>query len=407
MRYLRQKSLGGSFAVCALLLLCTAPISPAEAEESATGWLSTILSVVRTAGDAPVNVPKRRQSVPPPSAAAPDEGDEQRESVESMRNAAIPENAPSDTPERVLTGGAPPAASAPLEVQTALAAYLAVQDMIAEIDILREELGIDDIPIEVELMERHAPIHVYSKSLEVLAKVISVQRRLGLPAGSIGQIPFKDIDSADVLASFTYIIDELRQIKAQMGIHRQIVPASRESGVSPATIYKMLGDASFRLDGLRGQSLSPNDVYRIGALILDEMALIAQKFDVRLTFESAPLTVSKYPIDVATQIARALHKAAELQSRLQMDVSNIPKPKLVRVTPSENYDAINMLLAELARIKLHLGIDVRRDDYPTRPQDKGSGDVFAMVRLIVHNLDKLSRAASVHSLNRLSLATSG
>ena len=68
--------------------------------------------------------------------------------------------------------------------------------MIAEINILREELGVDDIPIEVELTDRHVPIHVYAKSLEVLAKVVSEQRRLGLPAGSIGQIPFKDIDSA-------------------------------------------------------------------------------------------------------------------------------------------------------------------------------------------------------------------
>ena len=157
------------------------------------------------------------------------------------------------------------------------------------------------------------------------------------------------------------------------------------------------------LDGLRGQSLSPNDVHQIGALVLDEMALISQKFDVPLTFESASVTVSKYPIDVATQIARALHKVEELQTSLQMDASNVPKPELVRVTPSENYDALNMLLAELARIKLHLGINVRRDDHPVRPQDKGSGDVFGDGQAHVHNLDKLI----VHSPNRLSLVTTG
>ena len=107
MKQIRQKCVTNTFVVCALLLLCITPCLRREAEEGATGWFSTILDVVRTAGDAPVNVPKRRQSVQPQSAAAPDEGDEQQESVESMRNAAIPENAPSDTPERAVAGEVP------------------------------------------------------------------------------------------------------------------------------------------------------------------------------------------------------------------------------------------------------------------------------------------------------------
>ena len=58
-------------------------------------------------------------------------------------------------------------------------AYQAVQNVIAEIDGLREELGVDDFPPEAELMDDRSPVHVYAKSLEVLEKVISVQQRMG------------------------------------------------------------------------------------------------------------------------------------------------------------------------------------------------------------------------------------
>ena len=53
-----------------------------------------------------------------------------------------------------------------------------------------------------------------------------------------------------------------------------------------------------------------------------------------------------------------------------MDPSGVPATTLVRVSPSEHYDAINMLLAEMARIKLHLGVDVPRDDPAEQPNGK-------------------------------------
>ena len=66
--------------------------------------------------------------------------------------------------------------------------YRATLDLIAEIGILREELGADDYPPEAEAQEDRAPVHVYAKTLEVMSKVSRVQRRLGMPATEIGQM---------------------------------------------------------------------------------------------------------------------------------------------------------------------------------------------------------------------------
>ena len=270
--------------------------------------------------------------------------------------------------------------------------FQAAQDLLAEINILREELGVNDYPPEAELQEDRAPVHVYVKTLEVLTKVSGIQRRLGVPAAPIGQIPFKEVGPGDVLGNVELILDEVRKIKTQMVIEREIEPAQLVGGKTTSLVYKSLADASFLLDGLRGRQLTPDDVFRNVSFVLDEMELIAAKLRVPLELKVSVMDGAKRPIDVAQQVLRATYKVINLQTRLAMDASGVPSMTLVRVTPSEVYDATNMLLAEMARIKLHLDINVPRDDGP-EPRGKQLGDVFALVLLIVRNLDLMSEAA--------------
>ena len=270
--------------------------------------------------------------------------------------------------------------------------YRAVQDMIAEINILREELGVYDYPPMAELQEDRMPIHVYAKTLEVLSKVGRIQRRFGVPAGQVGQIPFKEVVPGDVLGNVEHIIEELRSIKAQMVINREIEPTTLVGGKTPSLVYKSLADASFMLDGLRGRPLTPDDVFRNASYILDEMELIAAKLRVPLVLEPPRIEESKTPTDVAQQVLRATYKVINLQTRLGMDASGVPTLTLVRVTPSEVYDATNMLLAEMARIKLHLDINVPRDNGP-EPKGKQPRDVFQLVLVIIQNLDTMTKAA--------------
>ena len=155
--------------------------------------------------------------------------------------------------------------------------FQAAQDLIAEISILREELGVYDYPPEAELQDDRAPVHVYVKTQEVLTKVSGIQRRLGVPAASVGQVPFKEIVPGDVLASIEVILGEVRKIKTQMVIERQIEPAPLVGGKTPSLVYKALADASFLLDGLRGQPLTPDDVFRNASFVLDEMEVDSQR----------------------------------------------------------------------------------------------------------------------------------
>ncbi len=271
--------------------------------------------------------------------------------------------------------------------------FQAVQNLIAEINILREELGVYDYPPEAELQDDRAPVHVYVKTLELSDKVSAVQRRFGVPATPMGQVPFKEIVAGDVLANVESILVEVRKIKSQMVIERRIEPAPLVGGKTPSLVYKSLADASFLLDGLRGRPLTPDDVFRNATFVLDELELIAAKLRVPLESGAPAVEGSKTATDVAQQVLRAIYKVINLETRLGMDASGVPSLTLVRVTPSEVYDATNMLLAEMARIKLHLDINVPRDQGP-EPRGKKPVDVFALALLIVRNLDLMSEAAA-------------
>ncbi len=271
--------------------------------------------------------------------------------------------------------------------------FQATMDLIAEIEILREAMGISDYPNEAEPQEGRAPVHVYAKTLEVMRKISRVQRKFGITPSEVGQIPVKNIAPQDVFGNVQAIIEELHRMKRQLVIEDEIQPAPFEGRKTPSFVYKNLGDASFLLDGLVGRPITPNDVYGNVMRIHDEMELIAAKFGVALELDPPAVEGRKRPQQVAQQMLRATYKVINLQSRLGMDASNVPTLTLVRITPTEVFEITNILLAEMTRIKLHLDINL---PHASRGEERNKGptDVFAQVLRMIRNLDVLAQAAA-------------
>ena len=271
--------------------------------------------------------------------------------------------------------------------------YQAVQDLISEIHLLRDAMGVVDFPPEAEPQEDRAPVHVYAKSIEVREKIARSQRRLGMTPGKVGQIPVREIQPKDVLGSVQAAVREIHRTKDQLVIEDQITPTTFEGGKTPSVVYKALGDASFLLDGLVGRAISPSDVYTRVQHIHDELELIAAKLKVTLDLKQPAVDGRKRPQDVAQQVLRATFKTINLETRLGMDASGVPSMTLVRVTPAEVYEATGILLAEMVRIKAHLGINLPRNER-RNARNKRPTDVFAQVLLVIRNLDHLAKAAA-------------
>ncbi len=274
--------------------------------------------------------------------------------------------------------------------------FRAVQDFIAEVNILREELGVYDFPRVGEPPENRAPIHLYAKTLELGAKVGRIQRRFGVLETPAGRMLATEVALDDVLDSMGRLLVELRKLKSHMEIEREIEPAGSAFGKTPAMVYKTLADASFLLDGIRGLPMTTNDVYRNAGVVLAEVELVARFLGVavesKTMAEGQEVSAIEAP-RLATRIVRetleANRKAIDLQGRLGMSPSSEPGLVLVRVTLSEAYDLTNTLLAELARIKFHLGIDDVPAEDP-EPTDRRLPDLLRLISLIAANLDRVN-----------------
>ncbi len=292
-----------------------------------------------------------------------------------------------------LVAGRADAAQAPGSRQvTAGHVYQAVRDLVAEINVLREEMAVDEFTPSSEPQLNRAPIHVYMKALEVLDKVAAVQRRFGMPAASMGEVPLREIENSDLLLTVAFMIGELRDIKANLAIERKIEPAPPGGGESHSLVYAGLSDASSLLDAMRGQRMTPDDMYLSVTHVLEEMKLIARKLGVPMRLEMPEVDGTKKPVDIARQVLRATYKAIEMQTRLGMAASSVPNLTLVRVTLAEVHDATNALLAEIVRIKLHLGIHEPRADDGLQLQGMRLEHTFAALLVIVRNLDLISAA---------------
>lgn len=287
------------------------------------------------------------------------------------------------------------AASGPAAAQediTPSHVYQITSDLISEIEIVRDAMGVTVYPVEAEPAEDRAPIHTYAKSLEVLEKISAAQKRMGMKPAKIGQIPVKQIGPKDVYKSVQTNIAEVRRMKAQLVIEDAIVSEPLDGGKTPSDVYEHLGDASFLLDGLVGHPTDPNDVHTHLVYLHDEMELVAAKLKVALELDPPAVNGRKRMKEVAQQVLRATFKVVNLQTRLGMDASGVPQMTLVRVSPAEVFEATNILLAEMVRIKAHLDIDLPRVEHaPSR--NMKPRDVFAQTLLLIKNLDALAKAA--------------
>ena len=302
--------------------------------------------------------------------------------TQSPKSVGKREESPQSSPADVLADRFP----------TPSGVYRVVQDLIAETDLLRDEVGVFGIPPESELQQERLPIHVYVKALEVLSKVTRIQNRFGVPTAQSGRIPFKEVDWGDVDQIVLHTLDELRRIKTRWGMKGMIESATLEVGMTSDQVYRRLSYASSLLDGLLGRPLTPDDVFLNCASILGDLELVASELGVPLDLEVPEADGANNSWkDVARQVKLATLRIINLQTRLGMNPSVMPKLTMVRVTPSEVFDYSNILLAETARMKFRLGVDT----FPEEPPDtdgKTADDIVELLLGITNALDTITAA---------------
>ena len=270
--------------------------------------------------------------------------------------------------------------------------YQVTSDLISEIEILREAMGVTVYPVEAELQEDRAPVHVYSKTLEVLEKISAAQRRLGIDPVNVGQIPVKDITPGMFTGVCRQVSRRFGESRSSSLLRIKFDPLRskearrRHTSTSTSAMLRFCWTAWSDIRWTRTMSIT------ILCSFTTKWNLSAAKLKVALELDPPVIDQRKRMKEVAQQVLRATFKIINLQTRLGMDASGVPQITLVRVSPAEVCEATNILLAEMVRIKAHLDIPLPRQEHALS-RNKRPRDVFSQVLLLIRNLDLLAKAA--------------
>ncbi len=234
------------------------------------------------------------------------------------------------------------------------------------------------------------PLHVYSKALEVMEKISRYQSKLGIDTVTTGQIPMRKVTPAEVFEQTQLILGELSKILEAQKSPDSSIDVPFVAGKGPSDVYEVMWQASYLLDSLAGQT-SPNEVFRNTQYIMEELSIIAKNLNVELK-GTVRDTAPKTPKDVNLEAFKALHKVGRLERYLDMPPVNSAPFPAGNILPTDVLDTTNTILAELARIKVELGIKTPRKNR-SAPSGKTPTAVYQQVHLITTRLDTLLDAS--------------
>jgi len=265
--------------------------------------------------------------------------------------------------------------------------YQQTDRIIGEIRLIRKQKSVVDTPRDPGKQIKKFPLHVFTKGLEVLRKISRLQKELAMTSVEIPLIPLKKITPREVYHLTEIILEELRNIKSKFGIKKSITTPTFVKGKSPANVYENLWRASFLMDGLTS-SIKPEDVYRNVQYMIAEINIIASHLGIKLTSQNIKIDSKKTPKDVLVENFVNMYMFARLERKLKMTPSYIPPLPGGKMTPANVYDTTSMILAELIRIKVNLGIDKRYKPVVI-PIGKTPTDVYQQVKVFQNFLKQL------------------
>jgi len=261
--------------------------------------------------------------------------------------------------------------------------------IVAEIQLVRQAMNVTDTPRDPGVQVKKKPLHVYSKSLELLEKISRAQIKKGMSAVTIGQIPLKKIIPADVFNATETILKEVRRLKSKLGVTTTITDPPFVAGKKPSDVYENMWRASYMMDGVAGQ-INPSNVYRNTQIIAKELEIIASKKGISLNKTVPAIVAGKKPKDVNLQGFKNMHHIVKLQRKLKVDPMRVPTFPPGKITPSDVYDTTYNIIAEIVRIKVALGIDAPQINVALA-QGKTPPMVLAQMQLIGKYLETMHK----------------
>ena len=231
--------------------------------------------------------------------------------------------------------------------------HFAARAAIAELEAAKRHSHSDAKARVPGIQVGKTPLHVYSKSLELLEKVQRYQKEQGQSITPLPELPNGRVTPTDVLSVVNQSVQALKQINQAQGV-KSGFSEQRQLAMTPSDVYEQVWQASYLIDALV-PPLKPANVLRNANMIEQGLNDLA-RFQ-GYTFK--PVTqadgTGKTPTDVNIEAYRALYKLAKLQRQLGINPSPVAAFPSGKVLPEDVFDTTGNILAELIRINNQVG----------------------------------------------------
>ncbi len=267
-------------------------------------------------------------------------------------------------------------------------AFQLTDHLLADIKLIRKFENVKSVAKIPEVQSNKTALHVYSKSLEVLTKIIYLQAKYQLTSLEITEIPLKEISPDDVYQVVDKLHKAVREVKQKLGITQTIeVPFYADK--TSANVYENLWQASYYLDALVG-AISADLVYRNVLYAIQDVEALAAKLELKIKHSDIALQDKVIPKQANIEGFKNLYRLARLERKLKLKAVAVRTFPSTVITPSDVFDTTNNILAELVRIKIAAGVtNTRQALEPT--QGKQPRDVFNKMQVLGEYLEAIEQ----------------
>ena len=260
-----------------------------------------------------------------------------------------------------------------------------------KVKYLRKKSNITDSFPKVKTQSDKAPRHVLQKSLEVLYKINRYRINHNYGEISIPNYPSREITPSDVYAYTKRLNEEVSPFCDKKVLLR--LKTKKFYNKTPSDVYKILWEVSLGFDKLLGiGGFTPTDVYEQSQTIVAIARFLRQSqgnFDeIKKPFVKKGL----HPNHALNTSFKLLGKISELQTKLWMKPAKVPKKTYKVTTPTQVYDSLQNIIAEMQRLKTRLGIEryfeIKKVKSDKTPSDVVRNILYAKALLPDFNMNK-------------------
>ena len=272
--------------------------------------------------------------------------------------------------------------------------YQAVEQLSANIKLLREVMGRPETTTEPWVVVDARPRHVFYQALTLLRKTNRLANELGAAERAAPPPLLKeDIIPADVLGVVDLARTQIDAVRRELRITYGAEVADLDPSKEPKDVLREIVQASRQLNFLLDRQFKPEDVYGHLELAATYVAgALTEDESVPVYGELPPLEPGKVPADVYRRVLECLELATVIGERRGVSTLNLNLRRELRrrdIAPADVYDLATTLLSELAYLTLVL--DAKDVPAPPveRPKHVFPSHVYRMAGMLQDELARL------------------